>query len=356
MTTLSWTMQAMALEMPELDAEHPNRHPFKGVLTKLDQPSTRPPEGSSNRLVILPSRVAASALATILGMAVDYKDGVGHDPQKKIGVITAAHIVGDDVVVEGILYAQDFPAEVAQIRAMRGQMGMSYELAHVRVDDLDAPQLTISSCVFTGAAILRKDKAAYHATSLAAAAQQEETDMEMNELITKLLAQGAAQTEAMTKLADAQVATNALLAAGNIAKEEQDDTDGDSADGGAKPGKRDQVKAKKNDKAPDEEADDMDASGDGVVAQLAAMASEIATLKAAAAKPTPTPTPEPDRKTLSGDALTLLAKAGIGPNAAEDGKMSAAAVDEALSKTGMSIAERLAFKTSLRKSGALDVN
>jgi hypothetical protein len=344
----------MALEMPAV-ADHPNRHPFKGVLTKLDQPSTRPPEGSGNRRVILPREVAQSALSSILGMAVDYQNAVGHDPQKKIGVITAAHIVGDDVTVEGFFYAKDFPAEVAEIRALGARMGMSYELADVRVESLDAPILTIASCVFTGAAILLRDKAAYHATSLAAAAEQEENPME--ELIKQLMAQSTSQTEVLGKLLEAQTATNTLLAAANVAKEEQDDTDGDSADGGAKPGKRDEVKAKakKGAKAPDEEADDMDAGADAVTTQLAAMAAEIATLKAAAAKPPIVPPGEPDRKTLSGDVLTLLAKAGVGSSVNDEGKLSAAALDEALSKTAMNVTERLAFKTSLRKAGALEV-
>jgi hypothetical protein len=41
---------------------------------------------------------------------------------------------------------------------------MSYEIADARIDDLDAPIWTITECTFTGAAILRRDKAAYRST------------------------------------------------------------------------------------------------------------------------------------------------------------------------------------------------
>jgi hypothetical protein len=345
MLLTGFTLQGMALAMPEV-LDHPNRHPFSGVLTKLDEPSTRPPEGSGGKLVILSAQVAEAALPSLLGMAVDYQDAVGHDPKKKIGIITVANVVGNEIQVEGFLYAQDFPVETAQIRVMRSTMGMSFELARVLVEDLGAPILAITSCMFTGAAILRKDKAAYHHTSLRAAHEKEDfmTDEQfqtflasattgMTTISTALLAQG----EALGKLAASQEATNKILAS-KMEKEDQEDEGAD--DGGKKPGK--------GKKAPDEEADDMDAASVALKASVETLKTELATLKAAAAKAA-----EPERKTLAGDAMTLLAKHGIAVPA-EGTKMSAAAMDEALAKTGMSTVERMAFKSSLAKSGAFE--
>ena len=43
-------------------------------------------------------------------------------------------------------------------------LGMSYEIADARIDDLRAGIWTVNECTFTGAAVLRRDKAAYAAT------------------------------------------------------------------------------------------------------------------------------------------------------------------------------------------------
>ena len=44
-------------------------------------------------------------------------------------------------------------------------MGMSYELADARVEDMRAEVWKLTRVTFTGAAILLRDKAAYRATS-----------------------------------------------------------------------------------------------------------------------------------------------------------------------------------------------
>ena len=44
-------------------------------------------------------------------------------------------------------------------------MGMSYELADARVEDMRAEVWKLTKVTFTGAAILLRDKAAYRATS-----------------------------------------------------------------------------------------------------------------------------------------------------------------------------------------------
>jgi len=167
---LDFTLEAMALEIPEV-AEHPNRHPFRGVLTHLDVPSDVPPLGAEGHLVVLPSKVAGRALASLLGMAVNFAAGArGHDVRRKVGVITRADVIAGQLEVAGYLFAKDFPELIGEIRARRGDMGMSYEITDVLVEDVEAAVWVLNRVTFTGAAILERDAAAFKRTSLAATA------------------------------------------------------------------------------------------------------------------------------------------------------------------------------------------
>ena len=51
-------------------AGHPNRIPFEGVLTVVDEASTRAPSGARGHRVILARAAALEALPSLLGMAV----------------------------------------------------------------------------------------------------------------------------------------------------------------------------------------------------------------------------------------------------------------------------------------------
>jgi hypothetical protein len=156
----------MAIAMPEV-ADHPNRIPFEGVLTVVDEASTRPPSGSRGHRVVLTREAAQAALPSLLGMAVDFAPKWdGHDTRAKCGIITDADVVGKELRVRGYLYGRDFPDVVQQITASRaGSMGMSYELADAHVADMRAEVWTLTRAMFTGAAILLREKAAYQSTS-----------------------------------------------------------------------------------------------------------------------------------------------------------------------------------------------
>ena len=157
-------LHAMAVEFPHV-AGHPNRLPFEGVLTLIDVPSDKAPSGSRGHRVVLTRQAAETALPSLLGMAVDYKDGWdGHDARQKCGIITAASIEGKQLTVAGYLFARDFP-EMEQKVQIEGAMGMSYELADAHVADMRAPIWMLTRATFTGAAILLRDKAAYRNTS-----------------------------------------------------------------------------------------------------------------------------------------------------------------------------------------------
>ena len=163
-------MRAMAVEFPEVQG-HPNRLPFEGCLTLVDAPSDKAPSGSRGHRVVLTRAAAQAALPSLLGMAVDYKAGWdGHDARQKCGIITGAEIDGKELIVEGYLFARDFPEIEAKVgRAVdpepSREMGMSYELADAHVADMRASVWTLTKVTFTGAAILLREKAAYRETS-----------------------------------------------------------------------------------------------------------------------------------------------------------------------------------------------
>ncbi|MGH9671441.1 MAG: hypothetical protein ACRD3A_15160, partial [Terriglobales bacterium] len=167
-------LESMAISLPAV-ARHPNRLPFRGVLTLVDAPSDRAPAGARGHRVLLTRQAAEAALPSLLGMGLDYTPSLdGHDARRKVGIITSADIVerpaaGDRLLaaveVSGYLFAKDFPDVVRELRAAgKRALGMSYELADARVADVRASVWTLTEVTFTGAAILRSDKAAYQNT------------------------------------------------------------------------------------------------------------------------------------------------------------------------------------------------
>ncbi len=203
-------LESMAVEVPQVKG-HPNRVEFRGVLAMVDAPSQKAPSGSKGRRVLLTKTAAERALPSLLGMALDYAPSLDrHDVQRKVGVITRAEIVGRNLEVGGYLFAKDFPEIVEEIAkagadaqgrapnsgrtfsnivaerlfgaasysfpsrglgprtsikaASSGQLGMSYEVTNVEVADRNARVWTLNRVTFTGAAVLRRDKAAYSGT------------------------------------------------------------------------------------------------------------------------------------------------------------------------------------------------
>ena len=159
-------LEALAVALPEV-AGHPNRVPFEGVLTLVDEPSNRPPSGARGHRVILTRTAAIAALPSLLGMAVDYTpDWDGHDARRKCGIITQADVEGNCLEVSGYLFGKDFPEVEERLRhSAADNMGMSYELANAHVADMNASVWSLTRATFTGAAILLREKAAYKNTS-----------------------------------------------------------------------------------------------------------------------------------------------------------------------------------------------
>lgn len=159
-------LEAMAMKMPDV-AGHPNRIPFEGVLTLVDEASTRAPSGARGHRVVLTRAAAMDALPSLLGMAVGFTPGWdGHDVRRKCGLITEADLIGNELRVRGYVYGRDFPEVVKQVEGGQpDSMGMSYELADAHVADMRADVWTVTRAIFTGAAVLLRDKAAYRNTS-----------------------------------------------------------------------------------------------------------------------------------------------------------------------------------------------
>lgn len=170
------SLESMAIEIPAV-VGHPNRAEFRGVLTTVDAASDRSPSGARGHRVLLTRRAAETAIPSLLGMALDYSPLLDrHDARRKIGVITRVEIVGRMIEVGGFLYARDFPEIVAEIakpaslsarrsaRAKHAGLGMSYEIADALVEDIKASVWVLNRVTFTGAAVLRRDKAAYSST------------------------------------------------------------------------------------------------------------------------------------------------------------------------------------------------
>jgi hypothetical protein len=173
------SLESMAIEMPTVFG-HPNRVAFRGVLTFVDAVSDKAPAGARGHRVMLTRAAAEAAIPSLLGMALDYSPRLdGHDTRRKIGVITRAEIAGRKIAVAGFLYGRDFPEMVTEIgkaepqrgkstdrsvRAAEAGLGMSYEIADAVVEDIKANVWVLNRVTFTGAAVLRRDKAAYKST------------------------------------------------------------------------------------------------------------------------------------------------------------------------------------------------
>jgi len=179
------SVESMAIEMPAVHG-HPNRAGFRGVLTIVDVASDKAPSGARGHRVLLTRGAAEAAIPSLMGMGLDYSPALDrHDARRKIGVITRAEIVGRVIEVGGFLYARDFPEIVAEIgrpgqrgtavsaetesanrsaRATGAGLGMSYEITDALVEDITASVWVLNRVTFTGAAVLRRDKAAYRST------------------------------------------------------------------------------------------------------------------------------------------------------------------------------------------------
>lgn len=375
-------LQAMSLDMPTGD--HPNKMPFKGVLVVLDQPSNKPPHGAGGRKVVMTTAAATKAIPTLLGMAVNYTLKLdGHDQQKKIGIISDATVKDGAIHIEGFIYASDFPDAAARIRADKKILGFSFEATDIKLADPGADPLEIKECVFTGAAILRKDKAAFSSTSLAAHAEEQLQEFEMTkEEIAALFADAMKPiVDRLGKIEASQAETPKVLAKAHTeamvephAKALEACADGMEAAGIGNHPTRGHVAIARNmaktmrasaamgqlphvfrdhdfftasaetgdvKKEIDAIRTEMKAAIDGIGTKISDLAAKA--FNAAAA---------PERKTISAEITQLLVKGGLEKDAAE-GQLTIAQVDTMLAAQNITGHAAYEAKLKLQASGLL---
>jgi DNA-binding transcriptional regulator YiaG len=196
----------MELEQVEAGVQHPNKMKFRGVLVRLDEASTKPPNGSGGHKIMVSTDVAKRRLGTLIGMGLNYSPDLDtHAQRRKVGVIDKAWIDGKDLKVEGHIWKHDFPEAEKDLK--QSGLGMSMELGDVRVDNPHADVWALDDFQFLGATILWRDSAAYNRTQ-AIAARAEQRREGMDKTRTRSTAR-ASQGEKLAQIA-AEAAAGAV--------------------------------------------------------------------------------------------------------------------------------------------------
>lgn len=174
--------------------ERLNWLPFTGTCLFADQPSDGIPSGGVDKPVRFPSAELDKALDSMVDMGVDcewpdeFWDGPerafsGHDDRFKIGVVKTSVLEGNEMVISGGLWSNDFSDICNMYRNAKASLGFSVEVYFNLVDQgeyYDAVDIE-----FTGVAILFSDLAAFKDTYIAAkrGGDKEMTKEEMKELL-----------------------------------------------------------------------------------------------------------------------------------------------------------------------------
>jgi hypothetical protein len=174
--------------------ERLNWLPFTGTCLFADQPSDGIPSGGVDKPVRFPSAELDKALDSMVDMGVDCEwpdelwDGPeeafsGHDDRFKIGVVKTSVLKGNEMVISGGLWSNDFSDICDMYRNAKASLGFSVEVYFNLVDQgeyYDAVDIE-----FTGVAILFSDLAAFKDTYIAAkrGGDKEMTKEEMKELL-----------------------------------------------------------------------------------------------------------------------------------------------------------------------------
>ena len=149
-------------------SSHPNEMKFSGTLVRLDEASTKAPNGSRGHKILIPKALGEAKVKTLIGMGVNYSSDLEkHQPTNKVGVIKKAWVDGNAIKVSGVIWKKDFPAAERDLK--QANLGMSFEASDIDVEDEHADVWRLSNLCFTGAAILYKASAAYFKTEALAA-------------------------------------------------------------------------------------------------------------------------------------------------------------------------------------------
>lgn len=162
-----------------------NRHPFEGILFKIDQPSEASPSIGPSLPLYIPSNVAQLAVNTVNGLPLDAHESLRqHSNQDITGVILSAQIKDDDFIVKGYLWPWSKPNKVEQIAANARDLGMSMNaIAKGRKAEQNGRQVFfVENLKLLGANILYSDRATFRQTRVSAAADSSNEEL-MSEVI-----------------------------------------------------------------------------------------------------------------------------------------------------------------------------
>jgi hypothetical protein len=394
------SVSAMALNIE--NDNHPNKMPFKGILTRIGKPSDAPPDGSFGKNILITVEAAQEALHSLLGMAIDYTSGYdGHDVKTKIGIITSADIEGDAITIAGFFYGADFPVEGAEIKAKQEELGFSYEARNLYSEDYTADPIVVNKCTFTGAAVLLKHKAAYKTTSIQAKAEEDSMDDNTKKLIEDMASQIASLSAAVETMQNEKINANAAVKSlvqphVDALMERADKMTAEGVGGHPSNGHAEHLrkmaacmcaeaamgkvpheynsyfnaneattiaaKAEEIEPKVDIEMtkDELNSALTPILDKLAAMEAKlnekvaeidtkVVDLKAAAVRDASPPT----RQTFSPEVTKLLAKAGLGEPEG-DNKLSTEKLDAAIKSMGLNIQQSLKLKAELFRAGAIN--
>lgn len=148
---------------------HPNKRDFTGILAFIDELSDGPPEGARGHRIILSKRCVDKCLGTILGMGLNFSNDMSyHKTDSKCGVITTTWVEENRIHIGGFLYESDFPGLIQSLATEEHGLSFEMKLASYsfRHQFWFKPDWVIEEGFFSGAAILRKDRAAYKRSSI----------------------------------------------------------------------------------------------------------------------------------------------------------------------------------------------
>lgn len=140
------------------------RRIFEGCLCLVDVVSDAAPKFVLEHKVILTRAAAEAALPELAGMEIGNNDSwSGHAGKTVRGLVTAARIEGNELIVSGDVLLSAGP-EWMRGSWLEGNLGMSFELSSAHVADMSAPVWTFTKANFSGGAVLKKELAAWRET------------------------------------------------------------------------------------------------------------------------------------------------------------------------------------------------
>lgn len=204
----SMELECPVEELAEVEVQAgANRHPVRGVLFRVDEPSESAPSIGTGKPLFIPRAVAERIVGHVKNLPLDADDSLGkHANDKIVGVMVKAEIVGNDFIVEGHLWPWNNRAKVGLISANNGQLGMSMNAyAKGRNEVVNGVEtFWIEELDLLGANILFRDRATFRKTHFAAeakAGEQEQVTIAAGAISTEVLdaeneSDGVVETEA----------------------------------------------------------------------------------------------------------------------------------------------------------------